>query len=110
MFGEKIILQANTIDEFLVDNRDASFMLKVKGNSMQNAGILDGDMVIVERAYEAKNGSIVIAEQDGDWVMRYLYKDGTNVYLHNGTDLDQGSPVVKDLKISAIVRSVIRKY
>lgn len=109
MFGEKIILQANTIDEFLVDNRDACFMLKVKGNSMQKAGILDGDMVIVERAYEAKHGSIVVAEQDGAWTIRYLYKDGTHAYLDNGTDSEQNVPV-KDLKISAIVRSVIRKY
>lgn len=43
----------------MIENRSASFMLTVSGDSMIDAGIMDGDMVIVERTSEAKTGQIV---------------------------------------------------
>ena len=56
-------------------------MLKVKGESMKDAGICDGDMVIAERVQDAKLGAIVIAELDGEWTMKYWCKDKLGYYL-----------------------------
>ena len=50
-------------------------MLRVKGDSMKDAGINNGDMVVVERQDNARLGDIVIAEVDGAWTMKYLRKD-----------------------------------
>lgn len=60
-----------TIDDYLIQDRDASFMLRVKGDSMVDSGIYDGDMVIVERGKEPKSGNIVVVVSEGDFKMEH---------------------------------------
>ncbi len=79
--AEEELRDTLSLDEFLVQNPDASFLLKVSGDSMTGAGILPGDMVIVNRGQTAKSGDIVIAEVDGEWTMKFLKKGGDTVYL-----------------------------
>lgn len=99
-----------SLDEYLIPHRDASFMLKVKGDSMKDAGIIEGDMVIVERTGNAKQGEIVIAEVDGAWTMKYYRTKNGKPYLE-AANKNYGPIFPKDeLKINAVVRSVIRKY
>ena len=85
-------------------------MLKVKGDSMIDAGIVEGDMVLVERRSEAKSGEIVIAEVDGGWTMKYFKKTGSQVMLIAANK--KYKPIIpkEDLVIAAVVIAVIRKY
>ena len=98
------------IEDYLVDNKDATYILEVKGDSMIDEGIKEGDMVIVERRGDPKDGDIVIAEVDGGWTMKYYKKKGDMVYLQPANKNYLPIYPEYDLKIAAIVRGVIRKY
>jgi repressor LexA len=108
--AEEELADTMSLDEYLIPNKEASYILKVKGDSMIDAGICEGDMVVVERTSTPKAGDIVIAEVDGAWTMKYLRKRGTHVYLEAANE--KYKPIVpkQDLKIAAVVRAVIRKY
>jgi len=99
-----------SLDEYLIPRRDASFMLKVKGDSMRDAGIVEGDMVIVERGAPAHTGDIVIARIDGEYTMKYYRMKGRQPYLEPA-NIKYPDMFPKDsLEIEAVVRSVVRKY
>ncbi len=85
-------------------------MLRVKGDSMIDAGIHEGDFVIAERAIEAKSGDIVIAAIDGAWTMKYLRRRDGIVYLEPANKQYPNIYPIEALSISAIVKAVIRKY
>ena len=73
--AEEELVDALSLDDYLIGNRQATFILKVSGDSMRDAGILPDDLVIVDRGLNPKNGDIVIAEVDGEWTMKYLKKN-----------------------------------
>jgi len=99
-----------SLDDWMIKHRHASFMLRVTGDSMKDAGILDGDMVVVERTHTAPVGSIVIAEIDGAWTIKYLAKDKRGLYLKPAnSDYRELRPEC-ELKIAAKVVGVVRKY
>lgn len=99
-----------SLDDLLIQNREATFLLKVSGDSMSGAGILPGDMVLVDKGQVPKNGDIVIAEVDGDWTMKYLRKRGENVALLPANPKYQPIRPKKELKIAGVVTAVVRKY
>ena len=105
MTGESL-----NIDQYLVGNKEAVYLLEVKGDSMIDEGIKEGDLVLVERRGNPKDGDIVIAEIDGGWTMKYFKKKGNLVYLKPANK--NYSPIYPqyDLKVAAIVKGVIRKY
>lgn len=108
--AEENLLDTISLDAFLVQKHDASFMLRVKGDSMYDAGIRDGDLVIVERTQNAKIGDIVIAEVDGGWTMKYLRKKGNMNYLEPANKDYPNIYPQDSLSIAAVVKAVIRKY
>ena len=69
------------LNEQLIRNKPATFFMKVSGNSMINAGIYDGDIVIVDRSLKPVNGKIVIAVIDGDMLIRRYEKTMNKVRL-----------------------------
>lgn len=99
-----------SLDEYLVGDKQGVYLLEVKGDSMIDEGIREGDLVLAERKGEAKDGDIVIAEVDGGWTMKYFKKKGNSVYLKAANK--NYSPIYPqyDMKVAAIVRGVIRKY
>jgi len=99
-----------SLDDLLIHNREATFLLKVSGDSMSNAGILPGDMVLVDRGEAPKSGDIVIAEVDGEWTMKYLRKRGENVTLLPANPKYQPIRPKRELKIAGVVTAVVRKY
>lgn len=99
-----------SLDDFLIDHKDASYMLKVKGDSMIEAGICEGDYVIAERTTTAKIGQIIIAEVDGGFTMKYLQQDKNGYYLQPANKTLKPIFPKQDLKITAIVKGVVRKY
>lgn len=98
------------LDEYLIEKREATFLLKVSGDSMIDAGIMPGDLVLVERGRDPKDGDIVVAEVDHEWTMKYFKKKGGSIILMPANK--KYPPIVPkaELKIAAVVRSVIRKY
>lgn len=107
--AEEDLLDTLTLDDYLIDNRAATFMLQVKGDSMYDAGIRDGDMVLAERTNYARPGSIVIAEVDGGWTMKYLRKRGEQFYLEPANIKYKIIIPEDSLRIAAVVKAVIRK-
>lgn len=103
-------LDSLNLDQYLVKDRESTYLLEVKGDSMIDEGIREGDLVVVERRGDPKDGDIVIAEVDGGWTMKYFKKKGSLIYLKPANK--NYSPIYPqyDLKVAAIVRGVIRKY
>ena len=99
-----------SIDNYLIENKDSSYMLEVKGESMIDAGIHEGDLVIVERKGVPKVGDIVIAEVDGGWTMKYFRKKGDQVYLEPANKKFKNIYPTQELRVAAIVKGVVRKY
>ncbi len=88
--------------------RGNHFILQVRGDSMIEAGILDGDMVIVRAQEVANNGEIVIAMLDGEaTVKRFYRKDG---YIELRPENSTMEPIVShDVSIAGIVSGLIRR-
>jgi len=108
--AEEELRDTLSLDEFLIQNPDACFLLKVSGDSMTGAGILPGDLVIVDRGQTGKSGDIVIAEVDGEWTMKYLKKSGDAVYLVPANPSYRTVKPKHELKIAGVVTAVVRKY
>lgn len=108
--AESMTGETMSIDEYLVRNREGTYVLEVKGDSMIEEGIREGDLVIVERKNEPKEGDIVIAEVDGGWTMKFLRKKNGKTYLEPANKNYKPIYPEYDLKIAAVVKGVIRKY
>ncbi len=108
--AEEELVDTLSLDELLIQNREATFLLKVSGDSMSGAGILPGDMVIVDKGQTPKSGDIVIAEVDGQWTMKYLRKRRDSVLLLPANP--KYKPIVpkSELRIAGVVTAVVRKY
>jgi repressor LexA len=108
--AEEELLDTLSLDAFLVRNPAATFILRVSGDSMSGAGILPGDMVLVDRSATPATGDIVIAEVDGEWTMKYLRKRGEKVTLLPANP--KYKPIVprEELKVAGVVTAVVRQY
>ena len=107
--AEEELLDTLSLDEFLVERPDATFMLKVTGDSMIEAGIFPGDLVLVEKGVEPKRNDIVIAQVDGEWTMKYFMRDRDGVRLDPANRRFKPIRPKDSLEIAGVVRTVIRK-
>jgi DNA polymerase V len=85
---EEGALDTMPLDEYLIENREATFMLRVGSDSMRSVGILSGDLILVDKSKQPRTNDIVIAVENGGFVMRRM-------------------PVKQ---VEAVVTAVIRKY
>lgn len=116
--AEESLLDTINIDDYLIHDKDSTYLLKVKGESMIDAGIHDGDIVIAEkvntegsaRAKEVRDGDIVIALVDGGWTMKYYRNRLGQVYLEPANENFKNIYPETELEVVAIVKGVIRKY
>ncbi|MDD2680756.1 MAG: LexA family transcriptional regulator [Patescibacteria group bacterium] len=108
--AEEELADTMSMDEYLIKNKEASYLLKVSGDSMKDAGIMNGDMVLVDRSVTAVPGDIVIAEVDKQWTIKYLRKKGKETYLEPANKKFANIYPTEELKIAAVVKAVIRKY
>ena len=108
------ILAVENIDDTLpisidfVGNKE-SYVLKVKGESMIEAGILDGDYVIVNSQHTAKNGDIVVALIGDEATVKTFYKEKDHIRLQpQNSSMD---PIlIKEPYILGVVKAIVRKY
>ena len=71
-----------SLDKKLIKHPSATFFVRVSGNSMVNAKIFDGSILLVDRAEEIKNGDIVLVVIDGDFTVKRYKKLGENIFLY----------------------------
>ena len=111
--GQPILAEENIVDYFpfpaeRMPNRQ-TFLLKVKGESMINAGILDGDYVLVEEAKTASNGSMVVALIDDGATVKRFYKEEGVFRLQPENDF-MDPIIVKEVSILGKVIGVMRFF
>jgi len=108
--AEEELTDVLSLDEYLIKHPEQSYLIKVTGDSMIDAGIHQGDLVIVERGRNPKEKDIVIAQVDGEWTMKFYEKNGGQVRLIAANK--KYSPIVpkRELVIGGVVTAVIRKY
>ncbi len=86
-----------------------SFMLKVKGESMINAGIFSGDMILVEQVDNVRNGDMVVALVDDSATVKTFYKEADHIRLQPEND-NMDPIIVEDCKVLGKVFGVIRLF
>ena len=114
--GTPILAEQNIEDSFPVPARfvgnNPNFMLTVRGESMIEAGIMDGDYILVEQQNTARNGDIVVAMVDGfesEATVKTFYREGDHIRLQ--PENSTMSPIiVNDVKILGKVRGVFRYF
>lgn len=83
--GQPILAQENIEDTFPIPvelvNSDTVFMLKIKGESMIDAGIMDGDLILVRQQSTARNGEIVVALIDDEATVKRFFREKTLIRL-----------------------------
>ena len=99
------------MDKEIVRNEEATFYARVDGDSMQGAGLSDGDLIVIDRSEEPKNGSIAVCFLDGEFTVKRLKLKNQEVYLmpensrYSPIKIDEGS----ELSIWGIVTYVVKK-
>lgn len=94
-----------------VVNEANSYVLKVKGRSMIEDGIFDGDYVIIERNPSPKNGDIVVALLNNAYAtLKRFYREANHIRLQPANKTMQPIIVEGDINIQGIVRGVIRQF
>jgi repressor LexA len=115
--GSPLLAEENIEDELAVPGplgRRADFLLRVKGESMINAGILDGDILVVQRAQDARDGEIVVAlvgddEFADEATVKTFYREGNRVRLQ--PENDSLEPIYADFvqilgRVTGVFRSI----
>ena len=69
------------LNEYLVENTAATFYIRVSGNSMQDEGIDDGDLLVVDRSKTPKNNDIVIGVLNGEFTVKKIQKTKTKLFM-----------------------------
>ena len=108
--AEEELADTLSLDEFLIRHPEATFMLTVNGDSMSGAGILPGDIVLVEKGGTPKNNDIVVAQVDDEWTIKYFVRDRAGVRLDPANPKYRFIRPRRSLVIGGIVHAVIRKY
>jgi len=112
--GVPILAVENVEDTFTIPlnftkTNNELFMLKVSGSSMIEAGILDGDLAIIEKVNAAKNGDIVVALIDNEATIKRFFKEKGHIRLQ--PENSSMSPIIiKDCVILGILVGIYRKY
>ena len=99
-----------TIDRFLIQQPNKTVLIRVKGDSMVNAGIHDGDLAVVERKTEATQGDIVVAVVDDQFTLKTLARDKDGYHL---LPANPNYPVIRPngkLEIFGVLVGLVRKY
>ena len=99
-----------TLDDYLIDDPNRTSLHKVRGDSMRDAGILEGDLVVVEHNSPTKPGDIVVAVVDSELTVKTLRADAKGAYF-----LEAANPAYEpiyprtSLELLGIVISVVRR-
>lgn len=101
-----------SLDEHLIQHKEATFFVRAKGNSMVGAGIFDGDLLVVDKSLTPSSGDIVIAVVDGDLTVKRLIKRGGTITLkpenHRFKEIEFMDG--QELQVWGVVTSTVKKF
>lgn len=98
------------LEEYLIENPTNTIFVKVKGDSMIDACIAEGDAVIVEKGKKSKEGDVVIAVVDNEYTLKYLMKENGKYCLEPANKNYDTIYPDDSLEIFGVVVWVFRKY
>ena len=102
-----------TIDEFLIERPSKTILVRVKGDSMIDAGVFEGDLVAVEKRPSADIGAMVIAIVDNEFTLKYLDRDREGFYLRPANPAYppiRARDATQSFEIFGVVVGLVRKY
>ena len=99
------------LQAYLVQHPSATFCVRVTGDSMQNAGIFSGDVMVVDRALEPKNNTIVLAVLDGEFTVKRIQKRSGQLFLKPENETFKPIEITEemDFKVWGVVTHIIHK-
>jgi len=99
------------LNDYLVKHKSATFCVRVNGNSMEDDGIQSGDILIVDRAEEKKDNSIVLAVIDNEFTVKRIKKSGEKLFLNPANENYQPIEITEDMsfQIWGLVTFVIHE-
>lgn len=99
------------LNDLLVPHPAATYFVRVSGDSMTGAGILPGDILIVDRTLEAVNGSTIVANVDGEFTVKHLRRDKNGIRLEPANR--KYRPIIlsdgMELQLFGVVSGVVRQ-
>lgn len=100
------------LSALLVTHPQATFLLRVRGDSMRDAGIFDGDLIVVNKALKPRHGHIVVAVVDGEFTVKRLHlRDGrVKLKAANSTYPDITPKDGQTLEVWGVVTSTIKRF
>ncbi len=99
-----------TLDDYLVGDKSSTFLLRVKGDSMIDAGIFEGDLVVVERGAEPRVNDIVVGILDNEFTLKRLKRNKGKYYLQAENPDYPDMFAMDELQSAGVVRGMIRRY
>ncbi|PIR54005.1 repressor LexA [Candidatus Peregrinibacteria bacterium CG10_big_fil_rev_8_21_14_0_10_42_8] len=99
-----------TLDNYLIGDKSSTFLLRVKGDSMMDAGIYEGDIVVVNRKRTPKLNDIVVGVLDGEFTLKRLKRDKGKYYLQAENASYPDMYAVEELQTAGVIEGIMRKY
>lgn len=99
-------------NEEYIKNKDATFYARVKGNSMKNAGIFDGDLLVIDRSLEPQNDKIAVCFIDGEFTVKRIKIEKNIIWLIPENEEFKPIKVTEDNEfiVWGIVTASIKKF
>ena len=97
-------------ENYLRTDEERSFMLRVTGDSMIDAGIYDGDLIVVDTKIQPTHGVVVVAIIDGGYTVKYLRKKSDKYYLKAANPKYKDIYPESEFKIVGVVSGSVRKF
>jgi DNA polymerase V len=105
-------VKRHDLNDLLIAHPHATFMWRASGHSMVDFGIFDGDILVCDRALEARHGDIVIAEVDGDFTVKQFWRGRGTVQLRAGNKTF--APIIfrdgQTMTICGVVTATIKRF
>lgn len=100
------------LTEILITHPQATFLLRVSGESMHGAGIFDGDLLVVNRAIKPRHGQVVVAVVDGEFTVKYLHDRNGRVKLKaaNPTYPDIVPGESQTIEVWGVVTASVKRF
>lgn len=108
--AEEETVDLMSLDEYLISNPQATFLLKVDGDSMQDAGIRPGDLVLVQKGLSPRHGDIVVASVDNEWTLKFFERQKGRIVLRAANSKYPPIEPRNELTIAGVVIANVRKY
>ena len=86
------------INELVIAHPDATFYVRVSGDSMEGAGIFEGDVLVVDRALDARNNTIIVALVNGEFTVKRLTMSGDTIFLMPENPRYEPLPITEEME------------